>query len=135
MFITKISNKKKLRKFKKRSKPLTINNWLFSNYGLVFIGGGFLKLNFFKRIIKIFRKKTRKRGKRVWLFFLINYSRSRKSRMSRMGKGKGKFKKYALFLKNYKIFCKFSGYSYFRVVKFINYLKYEFNYKILVTRW
>lgn len=63
----------------------------------------------FKKIFKKFFKK-KKKTKKVWFFLSKNYPLTRKSKNSRMGKGKGKLVRYcARIWKNHNIF-EFSGF-------------------------
>lgn len=65
----------------------------------------------FKKILKKFLKTKIKKNKKVWLFFYKNYPLTKKSKNSRMGKGKGGLSRYCSRIKqNHNIF-EFVGFN------------------------
>lgn len=79
----------------------------------------------FKKILKKFHKFKFKR-KKIWLFLFKNYPLTKKSKNSRMGKGKGSLIRYcSRILKNQNIF-EFIGFSF----KEINILKKSFRIRV-----
>lgn len=120
MFYTKVTNKKKLKKFKERTRPTmrlkqeTLRN---KNY-LYFAKGGLLELRLYKLIIRRFRRKLRRKRYKLNFFFLPNYAKTRKSKNARMGKGKGKFQRYLAQLRSYHTVAIIQGFGYRRLVQF-----------------
>lgn len=79
-----------------------------------------------KRSIKKFYKLKKKKKKKIWLFLHRNYPLTKKSKNSRMGKGKGSFSRFCSRTnQNHNIF-EFSGFSIAEVLS----LKRIFNKKI-----
>ena len=101
MFYNKLQNRKKIKKLKKRSAPPGYTKKAFKK-GHVLVHyktGGLLELSIYKRIIRGFRRKVRRKKYTIIFLFLPNYAHTRKSAKSRMGKGKGKFRRFLVKLK------------------------------------
>ncbi len=71
-------------------------------------------LKFLKRKIKklVKRKKKRYRGRRLWINLKANYPLTKKSKNSRMGKGKGIFLRWVVTIRPTTKFAEFLGYPF-----------------------
>lgn len=76
-------------------------------------------------IIKFFLKNCLKKknnsfqiNEKIWYFGKINFSLQKKSKNSRMGKGKGMIERYVIRLHKNHILFEFKGFSYYRLKKF-----------------
>lgn len=121
MFFTKIGNRKKLKKLKKRRPPGTnIDTKLKAHYQYLYTSqGGLHEMRLHKMIIRKFRRRTRRRRFKLLFFFIPNYSYSRKSTNSRMGKGKGRSRRLMALLKSYHPIAAFRGVSINRIKRFL----------------
>lgn len=115
--LTKVRNKDTV-SFKKRYKFKSIgfeNNKIF-NKNIIYLilnkqfNMEFLYLYNFKKKLKNFYKLKKKKKKVIFFSLIKNFPITKKSKNSRMGKGKGKFNRYLIRIKkNTKIF-KFYGF-------------------------
>lgn len=120
MFYNKVSNRKKLRKFKKRTYPRpqvcsmrkTHKAYIYHRVG------GLMELRVHKLILRKFRRRAKRRKFRVTFFFLPNYSYSKKSTNSRMGKGKGKVRRLMALVRTCQPLVSFRGISFARILRF-----------------
>jgi len=71
-------------------------------------------LKFLKRKIRklIIRRKKRYRGRKLWINLKSNYPLTKKSKNSRMGKGKGMFLRWVVTIRPSIPFAEFLGYSF-----------------------
>ena len=115
--------------FKKRyNKYKQLNNLKFGNVGLFFIKKfrfEYIYFIFFKNLIKLLNKNKYKFIKNFYFWFFLsgNYPISKKSKNSRMGKGKGIFLRWSIMILNNFFFLEFLIYKFF----FIFFKKYFFN--------
>lgn len=121
MFFNKIGNRKKLKKLKKRSSPgCNSESKARTHFHFLYtLVGGLHEMRLHKIIIRKFRRRTRRRRFKIIFFFLPNYSYSRKSTNSRMGKGKGKFRRLLTLLKAHHPLAGFRGISLARINRFL----------------
>lgn len=121
MFYNNVSNKKKLKKFKNRRMPKTyVSGMKKTHYHYIYAKiGGLLELRIHKLILRKFRRRSKRRRFKIIFFFLPNYSFSKKSTNSRMGKGKGKFRRLLAFLKTKQPMVAFRGIAFTRILFFI----------------
>jgi penicillin-binding protein-related factor A (putative recombinase) len=136
MFYTKITDKKKLRKFKKRSEPRLDFKKVPHNRRtyIYYPSGGNIELVIYKYIIKAFRRRSRRKRYKLNFFFKPNYVITKKSKNARMGKGKGKFRRFSLKLSKNKFFMAISGLSHHRIVIFFKKIKKTSGLYFLVTK-
>lgn len=119
--LTNISQKK--RKLKK-----IINFPTFNKGSAVFFFFNTIKfecvyLKFLKRKVKklIIRRKKHYRGRKIWINLKSNYPLTKKSKNSRMGKGKGLFLRWVVTIRPATKFAEFVGYPF----KFLTKLKHS----------
>lgn len=73
-----------------------------------------------KKIKKNLKKKKKKYlSRKIWLNLKPNYPISKKSKNSRMGKGKGSFLRWVVLIKPMQCFIEFSGFNFY----LLNFLK------------
>jgi len=134
MFFDKIVNKKKFKKFKRRSTPKTTfnTNKMYVRTHVYYPSGGRVELWVYKRILRVFRRRSRRRRYTLNFLFRPNYIHSRKSKNSRMGKGKGKFSRLTLNLPANKLFMTVTGLSHQRVVLFFAKIHQNTRYRFAV---
>lgn len=118
-----VSQKKRIKFFKKKFKIKTsfgLSGFFFWNF--IKIEAVYLKL--LKRILKKNIKKKKKiyLQRKVWLNLNQNYPLSKKSKNSRMGKGKGSFLRWVVNIKPCICFVEFLGFNFF----ILNFLKKKF---------
>ena len=107
---------RKIRKFKK-------NEIFFGNTCLKIIKESKVEFNYIfaiKKILKKFFKFKKSKLKRVWIFLSKNYPVTKKSKNSRMGKGKGKSLRISMKVHRNFSLLEFCGFN----IKNIIYLKY-----------
>lgn len=121
MFFNKVSNKKKLKKFKQRRAPRTYTlGTRKTHYSYIYAKcGGLAELRLHKLILRKFRRRAKRRKFKMIFFFLPNYSYSKKSTNARMGKGKGKFRRLLARLKTHQPLVALRGIAFTRVLLFI----------------
>ena len=135
MFYNKVTNRKTLRKFKKRGLPSMDSDYKVKK-GFTYVWlpkGGNIELAFYKRILRRFRRRVRRRKYKVLFRFLPNYSYTRKIKNSRMGKGKGRFSRLALKLTAFKVIMIIKGLSHRRVECFLKKLRSAFKFNFLIS--
>jgi ribosomal protein L16/L10AE len=121
MFFHKFSNRKKLRKFKKRSIP-GIHTKSFSKllYSVIYYkSGGVTELRLHKAILRKFRRRAKRRRFKIIFFFFPNYSYSKKSTNARMGKGKGKVRRLLALVRTTQPLVAIRGFGFRRILQFV----------------
>ena len=129
--------KKKLNKDKSRFKQrctLTprMQKLFFGNHGLYFKRTCRLELIYFvmlRKILKRLRHFVKDKAiyhKKIWFWLRKNYVISKKSKNSRMGKGKGKFLRYAVCVPQNYMILEFYGWHTF----YLNAIQKNFSKKI-----
>lgn len=96
---------------------------------------------FFKKLMRKKRKKntittnknTIKKNYKIWINLLPNYVISRKSKNSRMGKGKGSFERWVIRLKQGFIISEFLGIPKNRLKLILNKFNKKFNMKMYLV--
>lgn len=74
----------------------------------------------------LLKKKKSTLVRKVWLNLKANYPISKKSKNSRMGKGKGKFLRWLIILKPMQAFLELDGFNFLKLVCFKKTLKHFF---------
>lgn len=104
---------------KKRTFKKILNFPKFFKGSAFFFFYNFIKfecvyLKFLKRKIKklVKRRKKRYRGRRLWINLKANYPLTKKSKNSRMGKGKGIFLRWVVTIRPATKFAEFLGYPF-----------------------
>ena len=131
MYFNKRKSQRKLVLQKKRKATLTFFDptrlmfltSFFKHYK--FIGAtqtAYIELRFVRYIARKFRRRTRRRKYKGFIFFCCNHAWFKKSKNARMGKGKGRFVRYTYLSKPLKPIFILSQLSTFRVSKFIRYI-------------
>jgi len=82
----------------------------------------FMELRFYKLYFLKLRRINKRRLVKVYVYIMCNHNFSRKSKNSRMGKGKGKFVRFVFRSKIMKPIFIFNKISNYRLYKFIQYL-------------
>ena len=128
MYLNKIKNIK-LSKFKNRSKSSTFfskNKFSISNnvnlYKIFCKNTLLLELKYYRFFFLKLRKISKKKKFYSFVFLSCNHCFSKKSKNSRMGKGKGKFIRYVCRKNLLKPIFIFNKISKIRFNKFLNYL-------------
>ena len=113
-------------RFKTQPKKTEIK---FGDYGLAFVQQGRFEIKYIfmlRRMLKKLRIKKHKKRRRMWFksrfiwFFLFpNFIISKKSKNSRMGKGKGELQRWTIRVKQGLVFLEFRGFS-IRKIKALN---------------
>jgi ribosomal protein L16/L10AE len=101
----------------RNKKKIKIPNLRFGNVGLMFSHEGSLEIKQLLIVRRFLKKKLRRRDKKkkkirfwsrshkaVWLYLVPNFIISKKSKNSRMGKGKGLFLKWVIRVKTGFVF-------------------------------
>ena len=129
--------KKKLNKDKSKFKQRCILSpkkykLLFGNHGLFFKKSCRLELIYFvllRKILKKLRHFVKDKTvyhKKIWFWLRKNYVISKKSKNARMGKGKGKFLRYAVQVPQNYMVLEFYGWH----MSYLNIIKNKFSRKI-----
>jgi len=133
MYLNKLKTQVKLVKFKKRFVPklifkenifsLVFKKTFFTKFSYIFLSNSInIELFFYKFFIKKLRKLSRRKNFKSFIFLYCNHCFSKKSKNSRMGKGKGKFVRFICrkyFLQPVFVFSKISS---IRIQKFTTFL-------------
>lgn len=135
MYLNKRKSQKKLVLQKNRFKPKIYNfrkymfKSFFGKYAFLCIKQSvYLELKYIKILIKFFRKLAKKKRYRLYVNYYCNHAWFKKTKNSRMGKGKGKFVRYYHKAKNIKPLFIFKYVSKFRLKKFLFNLRTMGNY-------
>lgn len=136
VFDTSLNNIKvqKNRSYKISKKP----KLLVGEYGFVASNESkmeLIHLTFLKKCLRIFnlKKKSNKnnlKNLKIWISLLPNGTISRKSKNSRMGKGKGMFERWVFKFQQGSTLVEFLGISRYRLVKTIIYLNKKFKLRL-----
>lgn len=102
-----------------------------------------VQLSFIKKMFKKLIEKKKKKSKnikkyfqknyKIWVNLLPNYVISRKSKNSRMGKGKGAFIRWVVRLKQNHILSEFKGISVYRLKKVLIKFNKKFNCQLFLV--
>jgi hypothetical protein len=136
VFYNTVSNKKKLKKFKNRRAPQVWSSGIKkTHYHYIYTKvGGLLELRIHKLILRKFRRRSKRRRFKIIFFFLPNYSFSKKSTNSRMGKGKGKFRRLLSLLKTKQPLVAFRGIAFARILFFIKRIWLSNNVRLIAAK-
>ena len=83
-------------------------------------------ISYFKKVLKKFFKFKKTKLKKVWIFLNKNFPITKKSKNSRMGKGKGKVVRYCMKTCNNYVLFEFSGFN----IKSLLRVKKLFSFKL-----
>jgi len=108
--------------FKRRKKLNSKETKLkFGDYGLFFSQQGRFEIKYIFILRKILRKLKKKKPKRrkitfnktrlIWFVLFPNFIISKKSKNSRMGKGKGELERWTIRVRSGLVFLEFRGFS------------------------
>lgn len=108
--------------FKRRKKLSNKETKLkFGDYGLFFSHQGRFEIKYIFILRKILRKLKKKKPKRrkitlnktrlIWFVLFPNFIISKKSKNSRMGKGKGELERWTIRIRSGLVFLEFRGFS------------------------
>lgn len=135
MYFNKKKSQKKLVLQKNRFKPKIkfYKKFMFKNF---FVKSAFLcvkqcvylELKYLKILIKFFRKLSKKKKYKIYVNYCCNHAWFKKTKNSRMGKGKGKFVRYFYKSTNVKPLFIFKTVSRIRLKKFLFNLRTMGNY-------
>jgi len=119
------------------------NNIKFGDYAFINLKETkieLIQLSFIKKLFKkLMKKRKKKKSKnnntmyknyKIWVNLLPNYVISRKSKNSRMGKGKGSFERWVIRLKQGFILSEFIGIPKYRLNKILIKFNKKFNMKL-----
>lgn len=132
LYLNKIKIQKKIKLFKKRkSNKITFNliknnfckkkNFYLFRYVYTKLCL-FLELKFYRFFFLKLRRLSKRKKFKSFVFLCCNHIFSKKSKNSRMGKGKGKFVRFVFRSKVLKPIFIFKKISKYRVIKFVKYL-------------
>lgn len=142
-----VDNKKiQKNRFFKNPKKAKLN---FGDFGLAFINEGRLELiqiNLIKKKVKTFIKKKKSEidiiREKIWYFGQPNFLIQKKSKNSRMGKGKGLIERKVIRVRRNLVLLEFKGISPIKLKKFLKFVnkilsakmyiikKYKINYSV-----
>lgn len=111
----------------------------FGNFGIFFYQQGRVEFNYLlyvKKILKkIVNKNIKKRSqKRIWFFFSKNWTLTKKSKNSRMGKGKGSFLRWCYRMRAGTALLEFKGYNFIILYKLKHILQKKIPLKLVCIR-
>ena len=127
---TQVSQKNRTLSYKKFKKKLRLGtSGLFFRKNIIFewVYLRFLK-PLIKKILKV--KHSRRKTKKAWIQLKSNFPVSKKSKNSRMGKGKGSFFRWVIKLKKNTIFLELISISNFILAHFVKKINYKFINKL-----
>ena len=133
MYLNKLKLQKQLKKFKNRKKQKLIFNdsifslcskyRLYNNSVCIYVKNLILiELKIYRFFFLKLRKLSKKKKFKLFVLISCNHCFSKKSKNSRMGKGKGKFLRYVFRYKLLRPIFIFYKISLNRVSKFLNFL-------------
>lgn len=133
MYLNKLKLQKQLKKFKNRKKQKLIfndsifsfnnKNRLYNNSICIYVKNLILiELKIYRFFFLKLRKLSKKKNFKLFVLISCNHCFSKKSKNSRMGKGKGKFLRYVFRYKLLNPLFIFYKISLNRVFKFLNFL-------------
>lgn len=105
-----------------------------SGASVYYTKGGIIETRVYKMVLRLFRKISRRRKYSLFFFFKPNFILTRKPKSSRMGKGKGKYLRKAIYLKTNKVFMISYKISYKRLIFFFSKLKKITGYTFVVKK-
>lgn len=113
----------------KRRATILLSNGSASFYFFHTIKFECVYLKFLRRRIKLLIKKIKKKylSRKIWINLKANYPLSKKSKNSRMGKGKGSFLRWVIIIKPMLSFLEFFGFNAFYLISLKNKLKYLYH--------
>jgi hypothetical protein len=134
MFFNKISNRAKMKKQKNRREPSVYSKRDHQSRRLLVLKkeGGNLELFTYKKIIRKFRKWSKKKKYRIEFRFTPNHIFSNKVKNSRMGKGKGKYTRLVVRLASYSTFMVLTGISPLRLTKYFSKMSVFFRGRFII---
>ena len=115
----------------------------YGNVGLRFNHEGQFEIKYLFMLKKMLKKKFKKKRdkkrrwwfytKKIWLFLFPNFIISRKSKNSRMGKGKGQLERWTIRVRCGLIFLEFKGVHFFHINNIRNRFQKRVNIEIVMT--
>lgn len=129
--------------FKRRKKLSSKTTDLkFGDYGLFFSHQGRFEIKYVFILRKILRKLKKKKSKRrrrilyksrlIWFVLFPNFIISRKSKNSRMGKGKGDLQRWTIRVRTGLVFLEFKGFSLSKIYSIKNKFQKNLHIKLNV---
>jgi len=111
----------------------------FGTFGIFFYQQGRVEFNYLlyvKKILKKFVKKNVKKRaqKKIWFFFSKNWTLTKKSKNSRMGKGKGSFLRWCYRMRAGTPLLEFKGYNFLILYKLRQILQKKIPLKLVCIR-
>lgn len=132
MYLNKLKFQKKIKKFKNRKKQKLVfsdsmfcvkgSNILSSLYFIFFKNRLFVEMRLYRFFFLKLRKLSKRKKIKTFVLISCNHCFSKKSKNSRMGKGKGKFTRYAMRYVSLKPIFIFYKLSYQRALLFKSFL-------------
>jgi ribosomal protein L16/L10AE len=123
--------------FKKRyKKRFNKTSFIFGNTAIKILKDMKLEYNYIfniKKILKKFFKFKKTKLKKVWIFLNKNFPITKKSKNSRMGKGKGKFLRYSSRISRNFFFLEFSGFNIKSLIHLETLIKYRLGSKLCLV--
>ena len=117
--------------YKKKKKVNFLKKKLvYGEYGVANINNYYLfwrKYLNFVRLVKLFCRRARRNSRFFWLYVTINIPFTKKSKGSRMGKGKGNPSTFYGLVNKGRVFLELRGFRYGRFRKFFRKLNHFFN--------
>ena len=117
----------------------------FGSRGIYFLNEGQMEIKqifMTRRIMRKIRKRRKKRKskqkplkqrKNVWFFLFPNFILSKKSKNSRMGKGKGSIKRWVIRIKPGTVFLEFKNISFWKLFYIVSKLKNLLRMKLKIV--
>lgn len=136
----KYINIKKQNSFKKRYIKRQKNTYLrFGNIGLVSFSNFRFEFIYFRFLKKWFKSTNSIRynkfnKQKLWLLLSLNYPITKKSKNSRMGKGKGGFLRWAFLVFKKSIIIEFYGLNLFRLKKIVKAWNFTLSKKVYLEK-
>lgn len=132
LYLNKIKLQKKLKLFKKRKKlkiTFNIKNYFFMKKKLYYYSkyifsrfAMFLELKVYRFFFLKLRRLSKRKKFKSFVLLSCNHMFSKKSKNSRMGKGKGKYVRFVFRTKILKPIFIFRKLSKYRLISFVNFL-------------
>lgn len=125
---------------KNRFKKKTVKkNLKFGDYGLLIIKGGrieLIQLFFLKKLLKkVFLRKKKfnmSKYRKLWFFIVPNHILQKKSKNSRMGKGKGMFERNVIRVQNNKFLMEFTGINILKIKNLLKKIEKKISIKLMI---
>ena len=111
----------------------------YGNFGIFFYQQGRVEFNYLLFVKKILKKLTKKNfrkkmQKRIWFFFAKNWTLTKKSKNSRMGKGKGSFLRWCYRMRAGTVLLEFIGYDFLILYKIRNIIQRKIPLKLVCVK-